>query len=70
MDFKAMTIEELEAFRDQAAGQIADLKEQFTKAGLALEKKRAETPEAKALAKMAEAQAELDALNYGEVSDG
>ncbi len=74
--YSEMSIEELEEVRADLQQQMEAAQIEFRKAGKALGKARANTPEARAMAKVAEGRAELDALSAEveagdmEVSDG
>lgn len=61
VDFEAMSIGELKRHREELQRQIEGLRDEFVAAGMVLEAKRQDTPKARALRKLSEAQAELNA---------
>ena len=60
-EMKAMSVDELEDYRNGLAKQTADLQVEFRMAGMVKADKIASSPKAKALAKIAEGREELAA---------
>ncbi len=70
-NYDDMSIDELEDERDAITARMAATRAEFRAAGKALAKARANTPEAKLLAKRAKIDEDLAALSTaGEVNDG
>lgn len=70
-NFDNMTLEQLTTHRADLVRQIDELRAEYRAAGLVLERKRQETPEALAQRKIDEGRAELAALRArAEVGNG